>query len=470
METLHPGLYFQEIAGVKPVEGNSTSVAGFVGIATKGKINEAVLVTSWPQFVTEFGGFTANSYLAYAVRGFFENGGSKAYVARTVKHTIVGEVYTKTSATATKTHPSVTPTITFSALSDGEWGNYIQFEIVAGSVGTKVTLKVYYKNALVETFRDVDATTIESAVTTSEYIKAVVTTATLPAVVAKTSLTTGADGIVGITDADYLYTLKSMNAAKVNLIAIPGVTTSAVQKGLIAHAEARKDAFALLEAPLGSSITDAVTYVNTTATLASEFGAIFYPYVRVSDPIGLGKTPSKLVSPVGHIAGVMARLDATVGVWRAPAGVDAKMQGVIGLEYNVSNAEQDILNPANINAIRSFDGEGICVWGTRTLSSGDYKYIPTRRLIMFIEQSLNENMLWSVFKPNDARLWGMLQSSVTDFLAGIFAQGGIKDYFVKCDAELNTANVVEAGQTYVDLGVAPFKPSEFIIFRISLNR
>ncbi len=318
--------------------------------------------------------------------------------------------------------------------------------------------------------------TIEIETKTSSYIEVTVKGDTVPDETPKTALVGGEDGIENMTDEDYKYSLKAFDAVQVNLLAIPGVTSIGVQKGLFDYATARGDVFAVTEVPMGLGVKEARDYVVKEANLSTEFGAIYYPFIRVSDPIGLGKNPTKLIPPSGHIIGAIARTDNSMGVWKAPAGTDVKLLGTIGLEYNMSDAEQDILNPENINAIRAFDGEGICIWGTRTLSGGEYKYIPVRRLVMFIEQSLKASMLWTVFKPNDEKLWGMIKSAVEGFLTTIWAQGGLKGasaseaFFVKCDAELNTPDVIDQGITYVDIGIAPQKPAEFIVFRISLKR
>lgn len=479
METLHPGLYFQEVAGTPPVEGVSTATAGFVGITPKGRVGEAVLVTNWGQFVKEFGGFINDSYLAYAVRGFFENGGSRAYIVRAVHYNVDGEkgTYTKTSDTATtQLLASTKPVLTVNAKNDGAWGNDIKVEVLAGEVEGKFTLNVYYKDELVESYKEVDMETIEVEAKTSSYIEVIAIGDTVPDATPKTALVGGLNGIEGMVDEDYKYSLTAFDAVQVNLLAIPGVTSMGVQKGLFDYATARGDVFAVTEVPMGLGVKEARDYVVKEANLSTEFGAIYYPFIQVSDPIGLEKNPTKLIPPSGHIIGAIARTDNSAGVWRAPAGTDVKLLGAIGLEYNMSDAEQDILNPENINAIRAFDGEGICIWGTRTLSSGEYKYIPVRRLVNFIEQSLKANMLWTVFKPNDEKLWGMIKSSVEGFLNTIWAQGGLKGasasdaFFVKCDAELNTPDVIDMGRTYVDIGIAPQKPAEFIVFRISLKR
>ena len=347
METLHPGLYFQEVAGTPPVEGVSTATAGFVGITSKGRVGEAVLVTNWSQFVNEFGGFINNSYLAYAVRGFFENGGSRAYIVRAVHYDVDGDTgtYTKTSDVATTQLLAGTePVLNVNAKSDGTWGNDIKVEVLEGEAVDKFTLNVYYKDSLVESYKEVDLETVEIETKTSSYIEVIVKGDTVPDETPKTALVGGKDGIKDMTDEDYKYSLKAFDAVQVNLIAIPGVTSIGAQKGLLDYATARGDVFAVTEVPMGLGITEAKDYVVKEANLSTEFGAIYYPFIQVSDPIGLGKNPTKLVPPSGHIIGAIARTDNSVGVWRAPAGTDVKLLGTIGLEYNMSDAEQDILN------------------------------------------------------------------------------------------------------------------------------
>lgn len=174
--------------------------------------------------------------------------------------------------------------------------------------------------------------------------------------------------------------------------------------------------------------------------------------------------------------GVIARQDATNGVWRAPAGIDCQVYGIIDLDHNVSDPEQDILNPVNVNCLRKFDGVGIVVWGARTLSANNvFRYIPARRTVTFIEDSLEANMKWTNFKPNTETLWSMIHTNVENFLNGIWVNGGLKGdspekaYYVKCDGEINTPDVVDAGKTYCDIGLALNRPNEFTIFRLSLR-
>ena len=204
---------------------------------------------------------------------------------------------------------------------------------------------------------------------------------------------------------------------------------------------------------------------------------MFYPWVKVSDPIGAGKTPTKLVPPSGHICGIMAKIDGNIGVWKAPAGVESQLNGVLALEYVMSDSEQDVINPANINGIRQFDGSGIVVWGSRTRNStGNFKYIPVRRTMLYVKKALRTSLNWAVFKPNNEVLWGNITANVSSFLSKLRAQGALKGasdaeaFFVKCDAENNTADTIDLGFTYVDVGLAIVKPTEFVVFRLSLTR
>jgi phage tail sheath protein FI len=488
METLHPGLYKQEKQGSPAMEGVSTSVGAFIGTAPKGKVGEAVLITSWAQFVSEYGGYDINSYLAYAVKGFFDNGGSKCYVVRTVKYDGTGSKSSVLASLDIKDTTPSTPKVvgTIKAINDGAWGNKLAIEVKAGSVVGTSDLVVYLDDAQVEIFEGVTPDTIDDLLVDSKYVvfipSGVTGLASTLAVVTKTNLAGGADGLTGITDSDYVGSqaykngLYALDNYRVNLVAIPGITTPAVNSGLKAYCENRQDCFAILEVPKGTSVTGAQTYIKTTAPISTEYGAMYYPWVKVSDPIGIGKSPVKIVPPSGHVMGIFAKADSAVGCWRAPAGTDFILNGVIGLEANVNGSEQDILNPLGINCLRVFEGYGATIWGARTLSKGDYKYIPVRRVMQYVGQTLLNDLMWTVFRNNDENLWNGIKSTVDTFLNGLWAQGGLKGaspkeaYFVVCDASINTQSVVDAGLVYVDIGIATNKPAEFIVFRLALKR
>lgn len=482
METLHPGLYVQEVQGTPPMEGVSTSTGAFVGVAPKGKVGEAVFITNWAQFVREFGGFDVNSHLAYAVKGFFENGGKRCYVTRVVHY----DKGTKTSAQAVlDLKDSASPANVVAivkAKSDGLWGNKIAVEVKAGADADHFDLLVYLNDTLMEVYDELTLDTIEDSIRTSQCIELLSVAHTVPAPVAKTTLAGGKDGLEGLADTDYIGDsavkngLYSFDNVRINLVAVPAITSLAVLKGILTYVDGRKDCFAVLDTPKGQTPQQVKTFVKSTANLASEYAGVYYPWVEVADPIGVGKSPTKLVPPSGHMMGIYARMDTNIGCWRAPAGTDAQVLGIIKLEYNVSDAEQDLLNPECINCVRSFEGQGVVAWGARTLSKGEYKYIPVRRVAMFIEQSILANLMWTVFKPNDAPLWNASKNTVENFLTGLWAQGGLKGaspkdaFFVICDESINTPEAIDAGRMYVDLGICPLKPAEFVIFRLSLKR
>ena len=498
LQTLHPGIFFEESLnndgasiqvsqvganyGQQPVNQAPTNVGAFIGTAPRGKVGKAVLISNWTEYVTEFGGFNINSYLAYAVKGFFENGGTQCYIVRTVKYT----EGTKSSAIASlmlKDSTTTTDSLNVKAKNDGAWGNDITIEVAEVNDPEKnFTLHVYYKGILTEKFVKATLDTIEEESKASKLVDITVLGTTLPVKKGAQALTGGLDGLTGISDADFLGDsqygngLHALDNIKFNLVAIPSVTSQAVHKGLLDYVNNRKDCFAILEAPMNMSAGQVATYVTTTATLSGDFGAMYYPYLKVSDPIGVGKNPTKLIPPSGHVMGAIAKQDATNGVWRAPAGVDCVISGVIDIDHNVSNSEQDVLNPIGVNCLRKMDNVGIVIWGARTLSSNSaFRYIPSRRLVNFIEDSLEISMRWTNFKPNDENLWGMIKSNVEIFLNGIWANRGLKGatpeeaYSVKCDAEINNSEAVEAGRTYCDIGLALNRPNEFTIFRLNIR-
>jgi phage tail sheath protein FI len=185
----------------------------------------------------------------------------------------------------------------------------------------------------------------------------------------------------------------------------------------------------------------------------------------------LSKSPI-LIPPSGHVAGIWARTDATRGVHKAPA--NEVVLGANGLGFQVTGPEQGAMNQSGINCIRSFPGRGIRVWGARTLSSDpEWRYLNVRRLFNFVSESIMEGTQWAVFEPNDQRLWTQLRISAANFLTRVWRDGALfgstpaEAFYVKCDAETNPPDVVEAGQVVVEVGIAPVKPAEFVIFRIS---
>ena len=242
-----------------------------------------------------------------------------------------------------------------------------------------------------------------------------------------------------------------------------------LQGKMIAHCENAMDRMAILDSPPDLRPQDVLEWRLETAGYDSKFAALYYPWLEVMDP--LSKRPI-MVPPSGHMAGVWARTDGTRGVHKAPANEVAL--GVNGLGFQVTHEEQGGLNRVGINCIRAFPGRGIRVWGARTLSSDpEWRYLNVRRLFNFISESIMEGTQWAVFEPNDERLWIALRVAATNFLTRIWRDGALfgatpdQAFFVKCDAETNPPDLVEAGQVTVTIGIAPVKPAEFVVFQIS---
>lgn len=203
--------------------------------------------------------------------------------------------------------------------------------------------------------------------------------------------------------------------------------------------------------------------------------AIYFPRVIESDPLQEGQMES--FAPCGIVAGVIARTDRTRGVWKAPAGLEASLNGISALEVNLTNEENGLLNPLGINCLRSFPVAGRVIWGARTLRGADqlsdeYKYIPVRRLVLHIEESLYRGTQWVVFEPNDEPLWAQIRLNVGSFMHTLFRQGAFQGkspneaYFVKCDKETTTQDDINKGIVNIVIGFAPLKPAEFVVIKI----
>lgn len=272
------------------------------------------------------------------------------------------------------------------------------------------------------------------------------------------SLFIGRDGGPGARSG-----LKCMDEVdEIAIVAAPGQTSPAVQDALLSHCETRKDRFAILDSP--ETITGGVDKLPKPRD--SKYGAYYFPWIQVYDP----DKGNIFVPPAGHIAGVYSRTDAERGVHKAPA--NEIIRGALGMKYNVSKGEQDLLNPKGINAIRYMNG-AIRIWGARTLSTDpSWRYINVRRLFIMVESSIERATQWVVFEPNDHRLWKRVQRTISSFLTLLWRQGALmgtspeQAFYVKCDDETNPPEVIDAGQLVVEIGLAPVKPAEFVIFRI----
>lgn len=272
-----------------------------------------------------------------------------------------------------------------------------------------------------------------------------------------------------------------------NLLCIPpdirdGDTSESVYQIAMAYCQERR-AMLLVDSPSGWEANPANAAANAKAGLsalalageAARNAALYFPRVLKTDPLRAGQLDTFV--PCGIIAGIMARTDSTRGVWKAPAGLDAALNGIQGLSVNLTDAENGMLNPLGINCLRSFPVNGRVVWGSRTLRGADqladeWKYIPVRRTALFIEESLYRGTQWVVFEPNDEPLWSQIRLNIGAFMHSLFRQGAFqgtspKDaYFVKCDKETTTQDDINRGIVNIHVGFAPLKPAEFVVISI----
>lgn len=270
---------------------------------------------------------------------------------------------------------------------------------------------------------------------------------------------------------------------EIGFLAIPGASDPSVVSAAVGYCGIRQDCFYIADAP-GKRTKDwpvtepvhAQDFMRNKVSPKNSYGALYYPWLLVADRAGAGKNPRRYLPPSGFVAGLYARIDNERGVWKAPAGTEAGLIGPIGLEYSVTDAEQDILNPIGVNCVRQFAGSGIVVWGARTFaaqSDPEYRYVPVRRYTIYLRRSIYRGTQWAVFEPNDLPLWEALKANIDDFMMGEFRKGALagatpeQAFDVKCDAELNPPSEVNAGRVNMEIAFAPLKPAEFVIIRIS---
>jgi phage tail sheath protein FI len=285
----------------------------------------------------------------------------------------------------------------------------------------------------------------------------------------------GSDGTTA-QDADYQKGFKLLDPlTDVNIVAAPGIGSQVMVDFGANYCQQRGDCFFVGDMnETDDSKEEAQAFVNGL-TVKSSYAAAYFPWLWATDPSGASSAPIKL-PPSGYIAGMYARIDAKRGVWKAPAGTEANVGGAVGLLANISDADQDTLNPIGANVIRSFPASGIVVWGARTLatrSDPEYRYIPVRRTAIFLEQSIYNGIQWAVFEPNDESLWASLRLNIGAFMmlqfrAGAFQGKSASDaFFVQCDDKTNTQADIDAGVVNILVGFAPLKPAEFVILRLS---
>ncbi|MFK0202749.1 phage tail sheath family protein [Streptomyces lavendulae] len=527
---LSPGVFVEESAGgSRPVEGVGTAVAAFVGFAEQGPMNEAVRVTNWGQYTKAFGEPADGAYLGHAVYGYFTNGGGTCYVVRVggrpahagaqevpeaparllggfrvaalpaaTGRDVSVEVRRKPGETkarrapagaaagADKTKPSkdagpATPEepggdlFTFTVTVDGSAAE--SFEVSADR-----TAPAYVVTQVKERSRFVMVEEAPAAATGGALALPDSSTLALGAgpagaeavtkdvvgrYIGKVDDRSGLSGLEAIDDITMVLAPDLMAAYENGSVSREQV--KAIQLGMIEHCENMANRMAILDPLPDMGPGEVYDWRQNEAGFDSKYAALYYPWIQVADPSS-GK--GFLVPPSGHVAGLWARNDEARGVHKAPA--NEVLRGALDLGIQVTKSEQERLNPAGVNCIRSFPGRGIRVWGARTLSSDPaWRYLNVRRLFNYLEESVYLGSQWVVFEPNDERLWSTIRRNISAFLTNEWRNGALfgttpeEAFYVKCDAETNPPEVIESGQVICEIGVAPVKPAEFVIFRIA---
>lgn len=504
----YPGVYIQELtSGVRTIAGVATSITAFVGRASRGPVNDPTTVNSFGDFERQFGGLWLGSELGYSVRDFFQNGGSQALIVRVHNGATTATINLPTGAAAPN---DVLPLV---AASPGGWGNNLSVTVDDNTKdpnnASLFNLTVSESGGATEKFLNVS---IQSS--DARYVPRVLDQGSTLARVNKdnsgnwivpntrpsagsvnATANSGGDGNA-LTSAQFigqnfqanklgLYALE--NADLFNLLVIPPyLSTSDVDPSVVTAAatycEGRRAM--LLVDPMSSWLTSADVIGNPNANPPTGFSAVgtnsknaalFFPRIREADPLLDNQLED--VAPSGAIAGIMARTDAQRGVWKAPAGIDATLVGAVDLTVRLTDAENGDLNPLGVNCLRSFPVIGRVIWGSRTLQgadrlASDWKYVPVRRLTLYIEESLYRGTQWVVFEPNDDPLWSQIRLNVGAFMQDLFRRGAFQGktpndaYFVKCDSETTTQSDINQGIVNILVGFAPLKPAEFVVITI----
>ncbi|MDR1260682.1 MAG: phage tail sheath subtilisin-like domain-containing protein [Oscillospiraceae bacterium] len=567
-EYLSPGVYVEEVAGgSRAITGISTSVAGFVGLAVKGKVKGTPeLVTSFAEYQRKFGGYLGENthgefrYLPYSVEQFFQHGGSKCYVMR---------VAPPDAKTAFKETPN--KKLRISAKNPGSWGNDVVVSfakssqsktqileeyakdnkyILRSAAGFHVGDTIMFSDGKKQIYNKITKIIGNSIITEKPFEAGVADTNLIATKIISTceiniqvayagtiekyefinfnqfspnfiekrigrsglitiafngagtkpdekqdakslmqilfdedltqavlTLAAGADGNIASVDPSVFIGEDKGPSERtgiqaflennvVSMLAVPGITDHSVIVSLVNHCSQLGTRMAILDAP--KNITKVEELLGYRSVVDSSYAAMYHPWIQIYDMLDKRQTN---IPPSGAVAGIYARSDIQKGVHKAPANENVSCTG-LSCFYN--KAEQDLLNPAGVNLIRAFPGQGIKIWGARTCSvDASFKYINIRRLFIYLEESIKLNTTWVVFESNNETLWAAVNRAITNFLTTVWQSGALagttptEAFFVDVSRNTMSPDDISNGRMICTIGVAPTKPAEFVIFRIS---
>ena len=511
-----PGVYVQEVPGAHHwIRAVDTSTTAFVDFFPRGPLDHPLVVQSFPEFLTSYGGLDERSQASYGIWQFFQHGGRRAVVLRASaggRGRAVAAAVTLTDGTQ--------PLLTVQALSAGQWGNELQVGVEVATTPDRFALVVRQVAEVSGALRVVESETHDDlsmdqddpryALTTvtnaSELVRLVdhgleqgrpdrplpeLTAATVsdpttlrdPATPGFLALNGGSDGAhPSALDLAQAMPLLDHADETIGLVCIPAMAELKVGYDTVAGAALaycrQRRAFLLLDLPLEvTRSADAVAWADQHTPLRDPNTAFYFPPLVLDDPLAAGAP--RVVAPSGAVAGLCASTDAERGVWKAPAGLDAPIVGARAV-VPLADADSELLNPRGINAIRTFPGRGAVLWGARTSVGLDdqvseWRYVSVRRLALMVEESLVQGLQWAVFEHNDERLWARLRGDIEVFLHDLFGRGAFigasarEAFFVTCDATTTTPGDIADGVVNVVVGIAPSRPNEFVVVRLRLR-
>lgn len=483
-----PGVFVEETltpAQARANGGGSTAV--FVGAYGRG-LTSPVFVSSYTEFANKYGPLDATYDLGFGVFTFFGNGGSGCWITRAV-----GSGATAASLDLSDRALTPDPTLRATAVSVGGWGNTLYTAIVDTGVAGRFDLAIYSGGTaaanIVESYTDLamdptDPRYVVSLVNSqSEYLhltdlaSASASPNNVPSARVASDvnavLSGGADG--SAPDAsDHLDAVETLDVVEGPLVLnLPGVSTTATLDPIISYAENRGDVYVVMDSAANRTPSQVVS--DSAPATASSYAAVYYPRIKIPDPIATTPGVLRTVPVGGAVVGQFMRTDADIGPFHAPAGVRAGLLPAADVERKLTPSDLDMLNTSTppINAIRSVPGSGICIMGARTLKPGYAdKYVPVRRSLIYIRKNLIDLTQFAVFEPNDQRLWERIAVTCTAFLRQYYQRGGLRGasaaqaFYVTCDSSINTQASVAAGAVNVEVGVAVQYPAEFVVIRL----
>lgn len=511
----YPGVYVQEIGAPPPDVGVTTSLAAFIGRAPMGPVDTPVTVNSWGDYHRVFGGLDGDSSMSYQVNAFFENGGGQAMCVRLFEPPAGGDTDGFASLPLGPTAEGETEPLVLTAVSPGSWGDRLSATVDATGVTAEVARELGVSDPA-SLFNLTVACEAPNGAVRSERFANVTLDPAYPALLLRNVLAeqsqlvtwrsggavaVGASGKgqggrdsaplsidawlgdpVGKTGLYALDRTPGFNILCIPPDDIDGDTPPVVYQGAAEYCVMR-NAMLIIDPPTrwqadyarGELRAVSPADLGAFSVEAERSSAVYFPGVQAADPLRDGRV--RTFPNSGYMAGVWAQTDVQSGVWKAPAGLNAALNGVVGLPAVLTDAENGVLNPLGVNCLRTFPIGGTVIWGARTLHGADvlgdpYAYIPVRRLMLYLTEWTLQNTRWAVFEPNDEVLWAGLRSQVSAFMNDLWKQGALfgsasnQAWFVTCDATTTSPADIEAGRVNIQIGFAPTRPAEFVILNL----